>query len=303
MEIQELDANWRRLESSLRPTFVQLRQYLKQVRDVRVRDSEAVVRWGGLLLAHHASSLPYEELWLVKEQVAIAAMDSPHPKLALQMVDHIRKQFPNSKRADRVTGMYNESQNRTDDAREWYDKIADEQPTNPGALKRQVAMVAAQGDSGQAVKLLTSYLSLYSNDTAAWEELASMYLQASHYHQAAFCLEETLMLEAGSIRLHLLYAEVQYTIGGVASLRVARRYFASALQLSDGTSPRALLGVTAATAALASAKGARNEDNDGLASAAADTLVAHYRQKAPAKLPLVQRVIDAQGFSCAKLPA
>lgn len=296
MEMQRLDARWRSLDSSPRPSAAELRQYLKHVRDLRIRDSEAVVRWGAILLANYASSLPSEELWLVKEQVAIAAMDTPHTKLALQLVEQIRQQFPNSKRADRVTGMYNESQDRSDDAAEWYDKITDDQPSNPSALKRQVAMAAGSGDSAQAVKLLTSYLRLYSSDIAAWEELASMYLKASHYQQAAFCLEEALMLDAGNIRLHLLYAEVHYTIGGTTSLRVARRYFASALQLSDGTSPRALLGVAASTAALSSVKGARDEDSNGLASAAAETLIARYRQQDPAKLPIMRKWLQVQGL-------
>jgi hypothetical protein len=36
-----------------------------------------------------------------------------------------------------------------------------------------------------------------------------------------------------------------------ANYKLARQYYASALQLSDGRSPRALYGVTAVTAALA----------------------------------------------------
>ncbi len=50
-------------------------------------------------------------------------------------------------------------------------------------------------------------------------------------------------------------AQVQYTIGGAAALRVARQYYAAAVHLSDGASPRALLGITAATAALSSLGG------------------------------------------------
>ena len=57
--------------------------------------------------------------------------------------------------------------------------------------------------------------------------------------------------EHGTLRA----AQVQYTIGGPAALRVARQYYAAALHLSDGASPRALLGITAATAALSSQGG------------------------------------------------
>ena len=36
---------------------------------------------------------------------------------------------------------------------------------------------AARGQATEAIQLLTTYLSIYSNDVGAWEELASMYLQ------------------------------------------------------------------------------------------------------------------------------
>ena len=96
------------------------------------------MRWGSLLLKRHTSTLSYEErrqlqpmplcnchpertichsnsvamatkmlfclaVWLVKEQVAVAAMDGPNPALALQLLEQIRSQFPNSRRADRLT--------------------------------------------------------------------------------------------------------------------------------------------------------------------------------------------------------
>lgn len=41
--------------------------------------------------------------WLVKEQVAVAAMDCNAGRFAYQLVENIRKQFPSSKRADRLT--------------------------------------------------------------------------------------------------------------------------------------------------------------------------------------------------------
>lgn len=54
------------------------------------------------------------------------------------------------------------------------------------------------------------------------------------------------------LSLHLTYADVLYTMGG-PNLKAARQYYASALQLSGGRSPRALYGAAAATAALAAA--------------------------------------------------
>ena len=142
----------------------------------------------------------------------MAAMDGQHKDLALRLMDSIRAQFPNSKRADRLTvtfpplgpqhcplpmpaalrddalcspaqpstpgclwanpscparagpavtgvaavhlmrpicktlqGMYNESRGRMDDAQSWYEKIMEEQPSNQGALKRQISQVRICG--------------------------------------------------------------------------------------------------------------------------------------------------------------
>ena len=51
----------------------------------------------------------------------------------------------------------------------------------------RVAQVAARGESGAAIKLLTTYLAVYANDCDAWEELASMYLQVAVPAQAHPC--------------------------------------------------------------------------------------------------------------------
>ncbi len=49
------------------------------------------------------------------------------------------------------------------------------------------------------------------------------------------------------VAYHLLYAECQYSLG---NWEVARTYYSSALQLTGGSHPRALYGITACTASL-----------------------------------------------------
>lgn len=77
--------------------------------------------------------------------------------------------------------------------------------------------------------------------------------QVQMYPQAAFCLEEVLLHNPTNIAVYVQYADVLYTMGGSASnFRTARSYYAAALELSGGTSVRALYGITASTAQLGS---------------------------------------------------
>lgn len=103
-----------------------------QLRDLRVRDAENVVTYGGHNLQKLAAAVPEEErkltdthmcpwlhgfaalrlcqhaqmscaVWLIYEQVAIAALDTRAMELAISLVQKIRKKFPNSTRTYRLT--------------------------------------------------------------------------------------------------------------------------------------------------------------------------------------------------------
>lgn len=111
----------------LRPVLFSL-----QLRDLRVRDSENVVTHGGYNLQRLAAAVPEEEckmtkththtvhgciaclrlyqhtllscaVWLIYEQVAIAALDTRAMELAISLIQKIRKKFPNSSRTYRLT--------------------------------------------------------------------------------------------------------------------------------------------------------------------------------------------------------
>jgi hypothetical protein len=92
----------------------------------------------------------------------------------------------------------------------------------------------------------------------------------------------------------LRYASSLYSAGGVNNYKVARSYFAKAVQLSAGLSARALYGICACTAQLE--KEARSLNLE-LAPAAVDTLLQQYRGAAPDKLPLVKALLQKQGLA------
>jgi hypothetical protein len=70
------------------------------------------------------------------------------------------------------------------------------------------------------------------------------------YRQALFCYEELLMHAPGHLPYLVRYADVLYTLGGNNNLRIARSYYAKAVELSGGTSTRALWGVMLCSANL-----------------------------------------------------
>ena len=105
---------------------------LLQLRELRIRDSDNVVTYGGQNLQQLAAAVPEEEcknvdwksahiwavllsqdelstcrlscaVWLVYEQVAIAALDSRAMALATSLIQKIRKKFPKSSRTHRLT--------------------------------------------------------------------------------------------------------------------------------------------------------------------------------------------------------
>lgn len=90
----------------------------------------------------------------------------------------------------------------------------------------------------------------FMGDQEAWEELADCHLALQQHKQAAFCLEELLLLNPGSFALVLRYADVLYSMGGRDHFVTARKYYARAVELSGGASARALYGICACQAQL-----------------------------------------------------
>jgi ER membrane protein complex subunit 2 len=171
----------------------------------------------------------------------------------------------------------------------------------------QVALHRARGDYPAAAAALRSYLEVYSGDRAAWEELAETCLRMQLYQQAAFCMEEALLLAPGNPAAMLLLADTLYTLGGQQNFRSARGYYAGVVEATGGGSVRALLGVCACAAQLAGKskgssgggsagqRGGREDDDAGLPAAAAAATLERYAAVCPDKVPLVREMLKAQG--------
>ncbi|KIY98996.1 TPR repeat protein oca3 [Monoraphidium neglectum] len=317
-ELHELQQRLQQFTASVAPRD-DLRQFLKLSRDARVPNAELVARYGTQLLSHYRRGLSEEEVWLLHEQVATAALEVGATGLAAELIRAVLRRFPKeSMRAKRLQGMFYEAQGNPEKAEGFYHEIIKEQPSNQTISKRLVACCRTKGDLPGAVEYLRTYLDYWMNDRSAWEELADLYLEVGlpqqpllHpggsveagvmglYRQAAYCLEELITMAPGEPNLHVRYADALLTLGGAPNARTARAYYAKAVQLTRGRSARALYGLAAAAAALQgqagqSDAGAKPEAQE-LPQAAGEALVRLYREQAPGKVPLVEALLRRQG--------
>lgn len=233
---------------------------------------------GEELINDYASKLG-DDIWIIYEQVMIAALDYGRDDLALFCLQELRRQFPGSHRVKRLTGMRFEAMERYDDAIQLYDRILQEDPTNTAARKRKIAIRKAQGKNVEAIRELNEYLEQFVGDQEAWHELAELYINEHDYAKAAFCLEELMMTNPHNHLYCQQYAEVKYTQGGLENLELSRKYFAQALKLNN-RNMRALFGLYMSASHIASnpkASAKMKKDNIRYAGWAANQINRAYQ--------------------------
>ncbi|XP_055782303.1 ER membrane protein complex subunit 2-like [Salvelinus fontinalis] len=222
-------------------TWEEMRDKLRKWREDNHRNSEQIVDVGEELISEHASKLG-DDIWIIYEQVMIAALDCSRDDLAWTCLQELKRQFPGSQRVKRLAGMRLEALEKYEDASKQYDSILQDDPTNTAARKRKISILKAQGKSAEAIRELNEYLEQFVGDQEAWHELSELYINEHDYGKAAFCLEELMMTNPHNHLYCEQYAEVKYTQGGLENLELSRKYFAQALKLNN-RNMRALFGL------------------------------------------------------------
>uniref|UniRef100_A0A674DJT9 ER membrane protein complex subunit 2 n=1 Tax=Salmo trutta TaxID=8032 RepID=A0A674DJT9_SALTR len=214
-----------------------MRDKLRKWREDNHRNSEQIVDVGEELINEHASKLG-DDIWIIYEQVMIAALDCSRDDLAwvselLTAATHTQR--PQNPSLTVIATLY-------EDASKQYDSILQDDPTNTAARKRKISILKAQGKSAEAIRELNEYLEQFVGDQEAWHELSELYINEHDYGKAAFCLEELMMINPHNHLYCEQYAEVKYTQGGLENLELSRKYFAQALKLNN-RNMRALFGL------------------------------------------------------------
>jgi len=276
-------------------------EYLCLVRKLKLRRSDKVLKHGLSILNDPSkrSSLGPEE-WTLYEQVAIAAMDCQCIDVAKDCVKVLQKRFPDSKRVDKLEALILEAKGSWAEAEKAYSNLLEDNPLDQVIHKRRAIMEKAQGNLSGAVEWLNKYLEIYMADQDAWRELAEIYVSLQMYKQAAFCYEELILSQPTNPLYHLAYADVLYTLGGLENLQSAKKYYASATDLTGGRNTRALFGICLCTHAIGQLmKGRNKEDKDSaeLQSLAAKALEKDYKLIAPTKLSSLTKTLRSLNLS------
>ena len=96
----------------------------------------------------------------------------------------------------------------------------------------------------------TSTCTLNAPDEHICPSLPAPAPQVGLYRQASFGQEELITLAPGEPNLYVRYGDVLLTLGSPSNARTARAYYSKAVQLTRGSSARALYGLVACAAQL-----------------------------------------------------
>mmetsp|Transcript_1527 Transcript_1527/g.1608 ORF Transcript_1527/g.1608 Transcript_1527/m.1608 type:complete len:336 (+) Transcript_1527:14-1021(+) len=207
------------------PSHSWLSKLLKELRKSKIRRPDIVLAWGPKVLSQEN----YIEVWNLREQIAIAAIELNDLTTAETVIEVLQRQFPKSIRVSRLQGMLLEAQEKYSEALEKYDTILKEDITDIFARKRKVCIYKAKNDIHKTIAEINSILHYFPNDIGSWLELSELYLLSNDYEPAIHCYEELILLEPRNAFYHCRLAEIFYSIGGTEKILLARKYYTISL--------------------------------------------------------------------------
>lgn len=111
-------------------------QILKEMRISHLRRPDVVLNLGTQV----EDKCEETELWLLREQMFIAALDMKLEKRADEYLQKLMRQFPDSARVSRLVGIMFEAKGDYDGAMTVYDRLLAENPANISILQRTVSI-------------------------------------------------------------------------------------------------------------------------------------------------------------------
>ncbi|EHK97913.1 putative TPR repeat protein oca3 [Glarea lozoyensis 74030] len=122
---------------------------------------------------------------------------------------------------------------------EEYEKIIAADPSNMPVTKRRIALLRTLQKPTEAIGALNQLLESSPTDAEAWAELSDLYLSQGMYSQAAFALEEVLLITPNAWNMHARLGEVLYVAassnegGADKNLSESMRRFCRSVELCD----------------------------------------------------------------------
>ncbi|OJI87661.1 hypothetical protein ASPTUDRAFT_62090 [Aspergillus tubingensis CBS 134.48] len=143
----------------------------------------------------------------------VAPSSSGDDKSALLCTEQLAARFGmTDERIIGLRGMYEEAvaenPTRLEECLQTYDLALSE---NPPVLKRRIALLRSLSRPVDAISSLINLLDAVPTDAEAWCELADLYHSQGMSSQAAFCLEEALLIVPNSWNIHAFLGEILYS--------------------------------------------------------------------------------------------
>ena len=254
--IEQLDLGNKLSTSTLVDVF-------RELRKSKLRRPDIVCQYGDKVLNVSSG----EDTWNVREQMVNSLLDmggTDELKAARGHIEVLEKQFPDSSRVQKLKGLAFEAEGQFDKAQELYEAMLQKNHANLAVMKRMVACKKAKKEKIEAVKYLLSITTNFSGDLETWFELADLYIEFRNFTQAAFCLEEIILIDPAKSHYHNKLADIYYTLGTPSKpsasahqadvkkhLLLARKHYSLSLTLQNSKINRkAVYGVKYASAAL-----------------------------------------------------
>ncbi|PWY77147.1 tetratricopeptide repeat domain protein [Aspergillus sclerotioniger CBS 115572] len=161
------------------------------------------------------------ENYSVIEQLLFSCLRAGDDKSALLCTEQLGARFGATD--DKVTGLrglYEEAtadnQSTLEKCLQEYDLVLSENPMNLPIQKRRIALLRSLSRPTDAISSLINLLDAVPTDAEAWCELADLYHSQGMSSQAAFCLEEALLIVPNAWNIHAFLGELLYS-GAISS--------------------------------------------------------------------------------------
>lgn len=182
------------------------------------------------------------EKYEVIEQLITAYLDINDIDKANEYLAIVEKKVPRntSTRIQKLFGMVEEAKGNFDEAIKIYNEALKLDELNEAVHKRLIAVNITIGKRTEAIKLLNTYLETFvSGDEQAWLQLSDLYMAENMCQQAAYCIEEVILINPKNHLYFLRYADIMCCL---CKYQVASKYYCQALELSKNN-VRALYGI------------------------------------------------------------
>ena len=247
---------------------------LRELEQHPVRSSSQLLLLTTDILSTFSGSSLGDERYSILEINVIAALDCGKINQASQSLTILRKKFGvKSIRVRKLQGLLYEAQGEEKMARDVYDLLIRDAPSDSFPVKRQAALLKSQGKVTEAIRLLEhstpfldedkkalSLVNVHQQDLSIYRELSVLHTMVGNLDRAIYYCEELVLNQPMHYVHHTRHGELCYAS---RNLERAATLFAHSLKLNNQPNNlRAAYGLWIACGELCKSSGSSKRSSD-----------------------------------------